>query len=231
MIEAVQKYVKIHVSPNAFSVIDAEDSPSVSAYKWFLVRGYAARTSKENEVRRTIYLHRQIMEAGGNLQIDHIDNDKLNNRRCNLRFASCSQNLKNKGPRKDNVSGVKGVSKVKRLSGFKYIAKATINKVGYYVGIYDSPDEAHAAYSDFVKKDHGEFFKTNRPSKKEIECPIIPKPERLNKSPSGFKGVYPKGKKYQGAVMHQKRLLYVGTFPTPELASAAVEAKIKELRQ
>lgn len=67
-----------------------------------------------------IYLHRVIMDFPQGRQVDHINRDGLDNRRCNLRLADNSQNHGNVGLRSDGTSGYKGVQLSK--SGLQWAA-------------------------------------------------------------------------------------------------------------
>jgi hypothetical protein len=88
-------------------------------------------------------------------QIDHINGIKYDNRWCNLRLATSSQNKYNCKIRQDNKSGYKGV----HYQEGKWIANCTVNKKQYYLGIYDTPLEAHLIRENFAKEHHQEFYK------------------------------------------------------------------------
>lgn len=93
--------------------------------------------------------------------VDHIDGDKHNNRWSNLRSATRSQNICNRGPTSKNSTGFKGVTFDKRRN--KFIASGTINKKTRHLGRFDTPQEAYMAYTNFVRKAHGEYFyETNK---------------------------------------------------------------------
>jgi hypothetical protein len=90
------------------------------------------------------------------LMIDHRDGDPLNNRWDNLRRATRSQNNANRGPHRNNACGLKGVSR--NRSGWR----ATIhkNRRRHYLGIFRTPQAAHAAYEAAARKLFGEFART-----------------------------------------------------------------------
>lgn len=75
--------------------------------------GYAVHYTKVNGQRKTLLMHRLLMNAPPHLQVDHINRDKLDNRRENLRFATRSQNQANKNVGKNNTSRFKGVNQNK----------------------------------------------------------------------------------------------------------------------
>lgn len=89
--------------------------------------------------------------------IDHINNDKLDNRIENLRLATTAQNMQNVGKYSTNTTGYKGV--VKRKNGKPY--EATIMAFGqyHYLGTYDTPEEAYAAYCKAAVDLHGEYHR------------------------------------------------------------------------
>ena len=86
--------------------------------------------------------------------IDHIDNNGQNNNPENLRLATNSQNLMNRGATKKNRSGRKGVSATKYG---KWRARIFVNKQEILLGVFDDPDEAAAAYKKAALHYFGEF--------------------------------------------------------------------------
>lgn len=95
-----------------------------------------------------LYHHGWIPE-----QIDHIDTNPSNNKIENLRAATPTQNQYNRPVQKNNVLGVKNVSK----SGNKYYVGFTINGKFTRVGSFHSIEDAKAAAEEFRAKLHGEF--------------------------------------------------------------------------
>ncbi|MBZ6396554.1 MULTISPECIES: HNH endonuclease [Pantoea] len=89
-------------------------------------------------------------------QIDHINGKKADNRIVNLREATNTENNRNKGIRKDNHSGFKGVSKM----GKKWKAELKHGKTRIYLGLYLTPEEAHNAYAKKAIELRGEFART-----------------------------------------------------------------------
>jgi hypothetical protein len=86
--------------------VDDESFAELSQYRWRVVKGYV--------VAGKLRIHRLVVGVheipASVLEVDHINNDKLDNRRANLRLATKAQNQRNQPLRKDNKSGVKGVS-------------------------------------------------------------------------------------------------------------------------
>lgn len=107
-------------------------------YSWYVSsRGYAI-TSK-NDVK--IYLHRLLMNPG-TLQVDHINHDKLDNTRANLRVVSNRENHRNKLPNKRNTSGYSGVwwNKVCR----KWCAQLRVDNVCVSSTLHETLEDAIA---------------------------------------------------------------------------------------
>lgn len=100
------------------AIIDAEDVDRVKRHKWSF-QGKYVRTSIKN---KNIYLHRFIMNYNGDLDIDHINRNRLDNRKVNLRICTRSLNLSNKK--------CKGYRDTKRkLSKPYYVRISTKDKV------------------------------------------------------------------------------------------------------
>lgn len=152
----------IHLAGGHVATVDACDLDIVGAFGWAaLVKSrtvYAFRTERVAGKKRTVYLHRAIMGEPNGLQVDHVDGDGLNNRRGNLRLATASQNQSNRGKPQNNTSGFKGVS----WENDRKKWCAAIRKMGKrrYLGRFDTPQEAHAAYCAASATAHGEFGRT-----------------------------------------------------------------------
>lgn len=92
------------------------------------------------------------------IETDHDDLNKLNNKFENLRDATMSQNRANKAAQKNNTSGIKGVSWYKKNK--KWIASIRLNRRQIYIGLFQTIDEAAAAYAKAASELFGEFART-----------------------------------------------------------------------
>lgn len=139
-------------------IIDRADFTHYAKYRWWLdsKRGVMRhRGAKENHESKTIYFHREIMNADKSIEIDHINRNPLDNRRENLRVATRSTNCRNQGVRTDNVSGYKGVSW--KASRNRWLARINFDgKIVTKAG-FKCKHEAARAYNELAKKYHGEF--------------------------------------------------------------------------
>ena len=149
----------IRMSGGHVAKIDACDLAVASAFGWAAMvkprTVYAYRTERVGEKKRTIYLHRVIMGVPQGLQVDHVDGDGLNNCRSNLRLATESQNQCNRRLQQNNASGFKGVYWDAKRGKWR----SEIRKLGkkLHLGRFDTPQEAHHAYSAASAELHGEF--------------------------------------------------------------------------
>lgn len=112
---------------------------------WEATNGYVVSNGES--------LHRKIMNANKNEIIDHINHDTLDNRKCNLRKCTTSQNNINKGKISKNTSGYTGVTY--RKDRKKWVSRITIDKKTYYLGNYSTIEEA----VDARKKAENKYFK------------------------------------------------------------------------
>lgn len=80
-------------------LVDDDDFDFLKCFSWYSTKGYAARSvtteEKRQGLRGGIKMHRQIMNAKRGQIVDHINMDTLDNRKCNLRFCTNSQNHAN----------------------------------------------------------------------------------------------------------------------------------------
>ncbi len=154
---------QIQLTQGKVAFVDDVDFVILSAHRWHAMRGrkgnfYAARDDFTGGVRQHIYMHRVILDAPSDLQVDHANGDGLDNRRGNLRTASRAQNQQNQGRRTDNSSGFKGVCWHSKRG--KWYARIGCNGVTRSLGLFDSPEEAHAAYCRAAVATHGQFART-----------------------------------------------------------------------
>lgn len=128
---------------------------------------YAGRTIKHNEKPFTARLHRIILGRvlGRELKpyphelVDHVDGDRLNNRRSNLRLANFSTNGMNRKRSSSNTSGYKGVSWHKHKR--RWQAKIKLNGKTTHLGYFYSAKRAHSAYCLAAEQYHGEFARAD----------------------------------------------------------------------
>lgn len=125
--------------------VDNENYVLLSEYKWHYGGGYAYR----QEGRKTIYMHRVILNNPRGKEIDHINMEKLDNRVSNMRIASRKQNSFNKRRYANNKSGYKGVYWNSERGVWQ--ARVRFNGKNYYLGQFNNAIKGHRAYSDFVK--------------------------------------------------------------------------------
>lgn len=116
------------------AIVDLEDLDRCLQYKWHVKNShrtdYAITTINE---KKKLFLHRLITGYEGNLDIDHINGNGLDNRKCNLRICSHSKNISNQHKR------TAGIFKVP--SG-RYRASICHNYKTIYIGTYDTEGEA-----------------------------------------------------------------------------------------
>lgn len=96
------------------AIVDDEDYEELNQFKWHLsTNRYAVRTAHDyvKGVRKTYHpaMHSMINKTPKGMSTDHINEDKLDNRRANLRTCTQSQNMANRGKQLNNKSGYKGV--------------------------------------------------------------------------------------------------------------------------
>lgn len=89
---------------------------------------------------------------------DHVNGDRSDNSWVNLRQATRQENLRNKRPALNTVSGAKGVD---RLSDSKWRARICIDRHTVHLGCFSSLDEAKLAYAQAAHKHFGEFARTS----------------------------------------------------------------------
>jgi hypothetical protein len=162
------EYREIPLTQGQAALVDEADFERLSKWKWCAVwipsvqSFYAMRSSTTvNGKRNSIYMHRAIMEAPPGLEVDHRGHNTLDNRRNNLRRATCTQNHQNARIRSSTTSGFKGVSFHKGAG--KWRAGIRVNGESIWLGLHATPELAHAAYIEAAREHFGEFACDGRP--------------------------------------------------------------------
>lgn len=148
---------KIKLTQNKYALVDDEDYEYLNQFKWYYNGRYAAR--REPGVNNKMQLmHRVILKPGDNLT-DHINGNGIDNRKCNLRIATHSENIRNTQKQKGCTSKYKGVywNKTDKI----WRAKIFFNKKRIHLGSYDKEIDAAKAYNNKAKELYGQFARLN----------------------------------------------------------------------
>ena len=133
-------------SVRAYALIDAADAPFVNQWRWYLTAGYASRAEGTKRMKRTISLHREILGLvpGDGFDGDHINRNRLDNRRLNLRRVTRAQGHQNLPAHSTRgTSSYRGVGWHQRLG--KWRARVTINGKDHHIGWFTTEAEAAEA--------------------------------------------------------------------------------------
>jgi hypothetical protein len=128
-------------------LVDNADLSVISGLHWIVGnQGYAVAT-KDGKV---CLMHRLILGFPSLPRVtDHINRNKLDNRRCNLRVVSVSDNNANCIARKHSKTGIKGVRKTK--TG-RFVACLTKDYKQHFIGTFDTLEQAEYAYQQFRRQ-------------------------------------------------------------------------------
>lgn len=138
-----QNIAKVFFNDNTYFTIDLDDLEKVLRYYWVKSEyGYVVTSLLKDHKVIKIRLHRFLMGiTDKNIQIDHINQDKLDNRKINLRKATPMENANNRHKCKSwNKLGIKNISKVKD----SYMVRLTIMGKKYSRCGIKSIEEAQA---------------------------------------------------------------------------------------
>lgn len=152
--------VQIPLTQGQVAIVDDIDE-WVTDLKWFTRKVGCYMYAYRNSDGEAYAMHRVIMEdildrplEKGEL-VTHVDGNRLNNRRSNLRVVTYAQNGYNKRLSSRNTSGYKGV--YWHRSANKWAARISKNYKQKHLGLFNTPEEAHRAYCEAAEKYHGEF--------------------------------------------------------------------------
>ena len=158
-----QETVEVTLSNGGTALVDAADYPLVIAYKW---RAFNTKsTSYAGYVlyrpQRVIFMHRLILSAPKSMDVDHRNSNGLDNRRCNIRLCTVSENIRNSRKLQNATSRFKGVYFDKATGKYKATITVKDRVKQIFLGRFNSEDDAARAYDESARKYFGEFARLN----------------------------------------------------------------------
>lgn len=141
----------------ARAIIDIEDIDKIKDRKWCFSRGYVKTDIIIDGKRKALFLHRLINGTPADLFTDHINGNKLDNRKANLRSVTNQENTFNRHNSDNKTSGIIGVAWDKQQS--KWQAYLHYNYKKKHLGYFENIDDAIAARKDAEIKYFGEYRK------------------------------------------------------------------------
>ena len=149
--ELYDDYAIIKTSQNKNIMIDVNDVERCKRIRWqvdvstMYVRGWDYNVSPPKKY----YLHRFLLNVeDGNIVVDHINGNRLDNRKNNLRTCTQAENSRNSNKKTNGYPGV---------TYYGWVAKITINGKTINLGSFDTEEEAIQARIEAENKYHGEF--------------------------------------------------------------------------
>ena len=195
---------KVKVSP--------QDYDKLSKYRWFY-SNVVATNVKIGDKYKKVSMHRMIMNPPQDKVVDHINGDKLDNRRSNLRICTQKENTRNRKSHKGSISEYKGVTFIKELKKRKWFAYIHLDGKRKNIGTFKTEEEAARAYDYYAKKHFGEYARLNfgndipeKPVKKKLTTP--------------YRGISwcKRDKRYTGRLVHKAQRYDIGYYKTVEEA-------------
>ncbi len=158
---------RIPLTQGKEALLDDVDYEYLMHWKWCVsAQGYAVRgcwIRGSGGKQRLALMHRVVAERmglDGSLQVDHRNMDRLDNRRCNLRAATITQQRANRNKCVTNRAGFKGVTKVRNRAKC-WAARIACAKERHHLGYFYTREEAALAYNEAALRLFGSFARLN----------------------------------------------------------------------
>lgn len=162
-IELLSTYGILHIKALEY-LFDIEDLPLIEGRSWYKDKdGYLVSCYYFNGCRRFVRFHRIVMQAKPGQFVDHINKNRADNRKRNLRCCRRAENDRNRGIYSTNTSGVTGVYFDKQRD--KWVASISFNKKRTIIGRFAIKEDAVQAR---LEKE-AELFKEFAPQRALLE--------------------------------------------------------------
>lgn len=155
------KHAMITLKSGHVVLVDHDDLEVLLAFNWRVTpSGYAIRNvSIQSGVRRTARMHRQIIGAPQGFEVDHINGNRLDNRKINLRICTRTQNGRNQLPQVGRRSQFKGVDWFAPRKKWRARIKVSGQSIG--LGYFTHENDAARAYDIAAQEHFHEYAKPN----------------------------------------------------------------------
>lgn len=155
---------RIALTNGGYALVDDEDAQRLSKYSWTRVSGtgYARRATTvggKGGRKVVIYMHREVVGAPRGTVVDHVNHDKLDNRRANLRVCTHKENCRRQRPQQGKTSAFRGVHLCAQTGRWR--AVIVVDGARVHLGRFDNPREAAVAYDAAALKYFGDFAHLN----------------------------------------------------------------------
>lgn len=155
----------IPLTKGAVALVDADDYERLAQHRWQLsFEGYAVRSVQRQGKRFYVMMHRVVDGTPPGLETDHINDNKLDNRKSNLRACTRSQNDAAR-PKIKGLSRFRGVYLERQTAKWRaeISADGTTKAKMRYLGTFTREEDAAAAYDQAALARFGEFARLNFP--------------------------------------------------------------------
>ena len=139
-----------------------EDVPKFEKFRWTIDGGgYAVTDVVKNGIAAFVQMHVMVLRDADHLETDHVNGNRCDNRRNNLRLCTHQQNTWNTKLRENTEVPFKGVSLRKDKTAKRYRANLVMDGRKFELGSYLTAEEAARAYDDKAKEMFGQYARTN----------------------------------------------------------------------
>jgi len=208
----------ISLSQGKMAFVDEQDVDFLNQWKWTYRAGKGTGYAYRKERQKDVYMHRAILDPPLDMEVDHINGNGIDNRRCNLRICTHKENGRNQHKRMLTTSRYQGVCWNERLH--YWVARIVKDGLDYWLGCFESEEEAAIAYNQKAVILHGKFASLNPVSDR---SPVLPPPRKQANKTSSYVGVSwsPKPQCWRAEIRVNYKLIFLGHFDSEEDAARA----------
>lgn len=158
MTPSINDYREVVLNHGKVALVSPEDYERVIQHRWGVVEIRGKMYARRSVGQTNQYMHRFLLGLvpGDRREADHANGKTLDNRRSNLRIASHADNMRNVRRKRNNRCGFKGVE-IGHGAVIKFKARITYQGERIHLGMFSTPEEAHAAYCEAAVRYFGAY--------------------------------------------------------------------------
>jgi hypothetical protein len=151
------KYIKL--TQNKRTIVDDEDFEYLNQWKWQFSKGYAVRMQYDSATQKQhpVFIHKELIKT--NKQVDHINRNRLDNQKSNLRECTAADNSHNRSKQYNNTSGFIGVTRA--ATGLPWKAFIYLDNHRIHITTGENPEDLGYIRDQVALQLFGEFANTN----------------------------------------------------------------------